>query len=152
MSDQLDGKVVFITGAASGIGFACARRFAEEGATVVGFDLKASAQWHEIEAIAGSSLFLEGNVTSLVRQEEAVAETLAAFNTLDALVTSAGIGDAGPAHMVEPAAWQRVLDINLSGTFYSIKAVLPQMMAQRSGSIVTIASCEGVVATEGGSV
>jgi NAD(P)-dependent dehydrogenase (short-subunit alcohol dehydrogenase family) len=53
--------------------------------------------------------------------------------------------------MVEEAAWQRVIDINLSGTFFSAKAVLPQMMQQRSGSIVTIASCEGVVATEGGS-
>ena len=53
--------------------------------------------------------------------------------------------------MVEEAAWQRVIDINLSGTFFSAKAVLPQMMQQRSGSIITIASCEGVVATEGGS-
>ena len=73
------------------------------------------------------------------------------FGSLDVLVTSAGIGDAGPVHMVEEAAWQRVIDINLSGTFLSAKAVLPQMMQQRSGSIVTIASCEGVVATEGGS-
>ena len=151
MSGRLRDKVALITGAGSGIGFACARRFAEEGAAVVGLDLSAGEHWHEIEALGGRTLFMEGDVTSLERQQAAVAEAVKKFGSLDVLVTSAGIGDAGPVHMVEEAAWQRVIDINLSGTFLSAKAVLPQMMQQRSGSIVTIASCEGVVATEGGS-
>ncbi len=151
MSGRLSDKVALITGAGSGIGFACARRFAEEGATIVGLDLNAGEQWHEIEAMGGKTLFMEGDVTSLERQQAVVARAVDMFGSLDVLVTSAGIGDAGPVHMVEEAAWQRVIDINLSGTFLSAKAVLPQMMQQRSGSIVTIASCEGVVATEGGS-
>ncbi|MCL4106675.1 UNVERIFIED_CONTAM: hypothetical protein GTU68_009809 [Idotea baltica] len=151
MTGRLSNKVALITGAGSGIGFACAKRFAEEGAAVVGFDLKANDHWHEIEAITEKNLFLTGDVTDIERQHAAVAKTVEAFGALDVLVTSAGIGDAGPVHMVEEAAWQRVIDINLSGTFFSAKAVLPQMMKQRSGSIVTVASCEGVVATEGGS-
>lgn len=151
MTGRLSNKVALITGAGSGIGFACARRFAEEGAAIVGFDLKPSEQWHEIESISDRALFFQGDVTSLERQQAAVAAAVERFGSLDVLVTSAGIGDAGPVHMVEEAAWQRVIDINLSGTFFSAKAVLPQMMQQRSGSIITIASCEGVVATEGGS-
>ena len=151
MSGRLSNQVALVTGAASGIGFACATRFAQEGAAVVGLDLQAASDWHEIESITDRSLFLEGDVTSLASQEEAVAKAVEAFGSLDVLVTSAGIGDAGPVHMVEEDAWQRVIDINLNGTFLSAKAVLPQMMAQRSGSIITIASCEGVVATEGGS-
>ena len=151
MSGRLHNKVALVTGAASGIGFACAQRFAQEGAAVVGLDLKAAMHWHEIESITDKNLFLEVDVTSLAAQQAAVAKAVAAFGALDVLVTSAGIGDAGPVHMVEEDAWQRVIDINLNGTFFSAKAVLPQMMEQRSGSIVTIASCEGVVATEGGS-
>ena len=145
MSGRLLNKVALVTGAASGIGFA------EEGAVVVGLDLKAASHWHEIESLADKSLFVEADVTNLASQQAAVAQAVAAFGSLDVLVTSAGIGEAGPVHMVEEEAWQRVIDINLNGTFFSTKAVLPQMMEQRSGSIITIASCEGVVATEGGS-
>jgi NAD(P)-dependent dehydrogenase (short-subunit alcohol dehydrogenase family) len=151
MAGRLNNKVALITGAGSGIGFACAKRFAEEGAAVVGLDLNTCEHWHEIEAVTGKNLFLTGDVTDIERQHAVVAKAIELFGSLDVLVTSAGIGDAGPVHMVEVAAWQRVIDINLTGTFFSAKAVLPQMMKQRSGSIVTIASCEGVVATEGGS-
>lgn len=151
MTARLVNKVALVTGAASGIGYACARRFAEEGATVVGLDLQPASNWHEIESITEKNLFLEADVTSLAEQRAAVTKALAAFGSVDILVTSAGIGDAGPVHMVDEDAWQRVIDINLNGTFLSTKAVLPQMMEQRSGSIITIASVEGVVATEGGS-
>ncbi len=151
MSERLYNKVAVITGAASGIGLACAKRFAQEGAAVMGLDLKPSEHWQEIEALTERQLFRQVDVFSLADQQAAIAEALGAFGSIDVLVTSAGVGDAGPVHMVEEDAWKRVIDINLTGTFYSTKAVLPQMMAQRSGSIVTIASCEGVVATEGGS-
>ncbi|MCX2978870.1 SDR family NAD(P)-dependent oxidoreductase [Candidatus Marimicrobium litorale] len=151
MSKRLQNKVALVTGAASGIGFACAKRFAEEGAAVVGLDLKASEHWDEIASLTNNNLFIEADVTSLAAQQAVVAQAVETFGSLDALVTSAGIGDAGPVHMVDEDAWRHVININLNGTFFSTKAVLPQMMEQRSGSIVTIASCEGVVATEGGS-
>ena len=70
---------------------------------------------------------------------------------IDILVTAAGIGDGGPVSMIEDDAWDRVIDINLKGTYLSIKSVLDTMMVQRSGSIITIASVEGLQGTEGGS-
>jgi NAD(P)-dependent dehydrogenase (short-subunit alcohol dehydrogenase family) len=152
MSKRLEGKVAFVTGGTSGIGFACVKRFAEEGAIVVAYDLKNLEQWSQIEAICGENqMFIEGDVTNLAAQQAAAELVIKAFGRIDILVTSAGIGDAGPVHMVEAENWQKVIDVNLTGTFNSIKAVLPAMMEQRSGSIITVASCEGVVATEGGS-
>lgn len=152
MTKRLQDKVALITGGGSGIGFACAKRFAEEGATVIAYDLQSHDQWTEIEALCGDKqLFIIGDVTDLAAQQAAAEQAVKAFGRIDILVTSAGIGDAGPVHMVEEANWQKVIDVNLTGTFNSIKAVLPAMMEQRSGSIITVASCEGVVATEGGS-
>lgn len=151
MGQGLDGKVVFITGAASGIGLACAKRFASERADVLGFDLNEGEGWAEVTALNSNAHLMTGDVTDLASQEAAVAEALKRFGRLDVVITSAGIGDAGPVHMVEQDAWQRVLDINLTGTFLSIKAALAPMMAQRCGSIITIASVEGLIASEGGS-
>ncbi|MFK8019731.1 MAG: SDR family NAD(P)-dependent oxidoreductase [Pseudomonadales bacterium] len=151
-SDQrLAGKVAFITGAASGIGLACAQRLAREGAAIVGFDLEVPGAWSSITEISDNNLLLQGDVTQLDQQQAAVEEAVQKFGAIDIVVTSAGIGDAGPVHMVEQEAWQRVIDINLTGTFLSIKAALPHLMKQRSGSIITIASVEGQIASEGGS-
>lgn len=151
MQQHLTSKVAFITGAASGIGLACAQRFAKEGAAVVGYDLQASDDWASVEEISERCTFVKGDVMDFAAQQSAISAAVAKFGTLDILVTSAGIGDAGPVHMVEPEAWQKVIDINLTGTFLSIKAALPQMMDQRSGSIITVASVEGQIASEGGS-
>jgi len=148
---RLEGRVAIVTGGGSGIGLACCKRYAQEGAAVVALDIKPSEHWGEIKALTDQQRFFECDVTELAAQEAIVAQVVEAFGSVDILVTSAGIGDAGPVHMVDEAAWRRVLDINLTGTFLSIKAVLPQMMEQRRGSIITVASCEGVVASEGGS-
>jgi NAD(P)-dependent dehydrogenase (short-subunit alcohol dehydrogenase family) len=78
-------------------------------------------------------------------------ETVRDFGSIDILLTAAGVGAGGPVGMLDEDAWDRVIDINLKGTFLSIKAVLDTMMAQRSGSIITIASVEGLNGTEGGS-
>lgn len=150
-SKRLSGKVAFITGGASGIGLACAQRFAREGAAVVGFDLHTPGNWDSVASICDENLLIAGDVCKLEEQQDAIAQTVERFGRLDVIVTSAGIGDAGPVHMVELDAWQRVIDINLTGTFLSIKAALPQMMEQRSGSIITVASVEGQIASEGGS-
>lgn len=154
MSARLEGKVAFVTGGASGIGLACARRYAKEGAAVVGFDLQDSDDgggWSSVTALTDKAILVTGDVMDLAAQQAAVEQAVSEYGSIDIAVTSAGIGDAGPVHMVEQDAWQRVIDINLTGTFLSIKAVLPTMMAQRSGSIITIASVEGQIASEGGS-
>lgn len=147
----LENRVALVTGAASGIGFACARRYALEGATVVGLDLNVSPDWSEIETLAPASQFHQLDVTDADAQQAVVSQVSRELGRIDILVTAAGVGDGGPVNMLEETSWDRVVDINLKGTFLSIKAVLDTMMAQRSGSIITIASVEGLNGTEGGS-
>ena len=75
MSKRLEGKVAFVTGGTSGIGFACVKRFAEEGAIVVAYDLKNLEQWSQIEAICGENqMFIEGDVTNLNAQQAAAEQ------------------------------------------------------------------------------
>lgn len=148
---RLEGKVAVITGAASGIGFACAKRYAEEGAAVVGCDLGEAAGWDQVVAAAKGAQFHRTDV----RDEEALQAVAAAareeFGRIDVLVTAAGVAGGGPVHLLPVEEWQRVQDINLKGTYLSAKAVLPTMIEQRSGSIITIASVEGLEGGEGAS-
>jgi len=136
---QLQDQVAFITGAASGIGAATATRFRAEGATVVTADIAGEAD-HLLD----------------VRDEAAVAAAVAsiveAHGRIDVVVNAAGVAGGGPVHMVDSDEWDRVMDINLKGTFNVCKHVCAQMITQRSGSVVNIASIEGIEGTEGGSV
>jgi NAD(P)-dependent dehydrogenase (short-subunit alcohol dehydrogenase family) len=148
---NLQDKVAIVTGAASGIGLACALRYAAEGAIVVGVDRQSSDGWHSVEALSPHSYLQHLDVTDGAAQKVLAQDVVGKFGRIDILLTAAGVGDGGPVGMLEEAAWDRVLDINLKGTFLSIKAVLDTMTAQRSGSIITIASVEGINGTEGGS-
>jgi NAD(P)-dependent dehydrogenase (short-subunit alcohol dehydrogenase family) len=148
---RLDGKVAFVTGAASGIGFATALRFAREGAVVVGLDLATCPDWKQVTDAAPATGFHVADVRDAAAQNAAVASAVKDHGRIDVLVAAAGIAGGGPVHLVSAEDWQRVQDVNLTGTFLSAKAVLPSMLAQRSGSIVTIASVEGIEGAEGGS-
>jgi NAD(P)-dependent dehydrogenase (short-subunit alcohol dehydrogenase family) len=140
---RLAGKVALVTGAASGIGLACVERFAADGAKVIGADVQAGAA-HRLD----------------VRDEAAVAalvqEIARAHGRIDALVNAAGVAGGGPVHSLDASAWDRVLDVNLKGTFLVCKHVLARMLKQplshgERGSIVNIASIEGLEGTAGGS-
>ena len=137
--NRLENTVAVVTGAASGIGAACAKRLADEGAKVVGADIT-----------SGTDIILD------VRDEEAVAgaiqDIVAAHGRLDSVVNAAGVAGGGPVHLLTGEEWDRVLDINLKGTFHVNKHAAIQMLAQGSGAIVNIASIEGIEGTEGGSV
>jgi NAD(P)-dependent dehydrogenase (short-subunit alcohol dehydrogenase family) len=150
---RLEGQVAFITGAASGIGFATALRFAREGAVVVGLDLAeaANGEWKQVQDAASAAAFHVADVRDADAQNAAVAATLADHGAVDILVAAAGIADGGPVHLITPEAWQRVQDVNLTGTFLSAKAVLLGMLERRRGSIITVASVEGIEGAEGGS-
>ena len=134
---RLDGRVALVTGAASGIGEACVSRFNAEGAVTVGLDL------HDPDDAV------------VVRDEDAVArviaDVVAEHGRLDVVVNAAGVAGGGPVHQLGADEWDRVLDVNLKGTYLVCKHALVAMMEQRSGSIVNIASIEGIEGTEGGS-
>ena len=141
---DLTGRVAVITGGAQGIGFAVARRMAASGARV--------ALWDRDEALAKAAARELGpdaraygvNVTdgpALLAAAQAVQQ---AQGPIAILVTSAGIaGNNAKVVDYDPAEWQRILDINLTGTFNSCRAVLPQMVAAGYGRIVTVASIAG---------
>ncbi len=148
---RLEGHVSYITGAASGIGLATAKRFAEEGAIVIGADLKASNGWEEVEAISPASSFYELDVREEEPQQQAAEAAVAQHGKIDSVMTAAGVAGGGPVHMLPLEEWQRVIDINLTGTMLSVKACLPSMIEQRRGSIITVASVEGLEGCEGGS-
>jgi len=148
---RLTGKVTYVTGAASGIGLACARRFAAEGAVVVGADLNTTEEWVDAVGAAPASGFHVLDVRDEAAQMEVVRTIVAEHGRIDAVVTAAGVAGGGFVHTLQLADWQRVQDVNITGTFLTAKAVLPAMLEQRSGSIITIASVEGLEGCEGGS-
>lgn len=150
MTNALKDRVALITGGTSGIGLACAQRFANEGATVIAFDLKETEGWTSFVKSHPAASFYKIDVTDGPAQKAAVAEIEAKYGAIDVLVTAAGVGEAGPITMVDQTQWQRVIDINLNGTFLSAQAVLEGMMKKGKGSIITVASIEGLVANEGG--
>ena len=153
MSDQrLQGQVMMVTGASSGIGLACAERFVREGAVVHGFDVaEKPPAWAAIEKDAPGSTFTVGDVRDEAAQKAWAADVKAAHGRIDSIVTAAGVASGGPVHLIPTEEWQRVQDINLTGTFLSVKAVIDTMLEQRSGTIITVASVEGLEGAEGGS-
>ena len=150
---RLDGKVALITGAASGIGAACALRFAEEGASVAGLDRNKpdGGDWEKAAELAPASFFDIADVRDEARLTEVIAATRERLGRIDVLVNSAGVGGGGPIHAVEEESWDFVVDINLKGTFLVSKLVLQGMLEQGGGSIVNIASVEGIEGFAGGS-
>jgi NAD(P)-dependent dehydrogenase (short-subunit alcohol dehydrogenase family) len=148
---RLEGKVALVTGAASGIGLASARRFAAEGAVVVGADLHEIDEWQTVVETAPAAAFVVLDVRDEDATRAAVAGIVADHGRLDVLLTAAGIAGGGFVHSLTLDDWRRTQDVNLTGTFLSAKHALGPMMAQRSGSIITVASVEGLEGCEGGS-
>jgi NAD(P)-dependent dehydrogenase (short-subunit alcohol dehydrogenase family) len=146
-ADRARSRTFVVTGAASGIGLATAQRLLAEGGSVVGADLAASPD------LGPDFRFVRADVTD----EAAIAAVLAAVpDRLDGVVHAAGVAGGGPVHLLERAEWERVIAINLTGTFLVAKAALARMIDQprvngERGSIVTLASIEGLEGTAGGS-
>jgi NAD(P)-dependent dehydrogenase (short-subunit alcohol dehydrogenase family) len=150
---RLQDKVAFVTGAASGIGAATARRFAEEGASVFGFDVQKAdgGDWQKAVEAAPGHHFVTGDVRDDAGLAAAVADCKARLGRIDVLMNSAGVGSGGPVHLIPVEEWDRCIDINLKGTFLASRNVLPVMLEQGSGNIINVASVEGIEGFEGGS-
>ena len=147
---RVSGKIALVTGAASGIGRACAVILAQEGATVVITDVQQEAGRNcvsEIEAAGGSANFLSHDVTSEEAWIGVVAEIRQRCGRLDILVNNAGIGVAAPVTEMSLVDWRRQQSINIEGTFLGVKHALPLMRASGGGSIVNMSSLAGLVAS-----
>jgi NAD(P)-dependent dehydrogenase (short-subunit alcohol dehydrogenase family) len=152
----LAGKNVIVTGAASGIGRACAARLLEEGASVMGADLVPGGDPPVVRAGNGAWAFTTVDVTDEASVMALVAEAARAFGRVDGLVNAAGVAGGGAVHMVDTAEWNRVVGVNLYGTFLTAKYAISHMLEQplvdaARGAVVTIASIEGIEGTAGGS-
>ncbi|MGV0718082.1 SDR family NAD(P)-dependent oxidoreductase [Mycolicibacterium sp. XJ662] len=149
---RFDAKGVLVTGAASGIGKATVERLLAEQATVVGID-SAPDTTH---SGADRFTYRPADVLDAEAVAAAVAAVVAAVGRLDGVVHCAGVAGGGPIHLLPDEEWDRVLDVNLKGTFVVLRAALSQMMQQsrmggERGAVVTLASIEGLEGTAGGS-
>ena len=143
---RLENRVALVTGAASGIGAACALRFAKEGARIAGLDVAdpPASHWAEVSKAAPEVAFSRVDVRDEASVERAIGAAAERFGRIDAGVNAAGVASGGSVDVVDVAEWDRVIDINLKGTFLVSKHAFRRMKQQRSGSIVNLASIEGL--------
>jgi NAD(P)-dependent dehydrogenase (short-subunit alcohol dehydrogenase family) len=146
--DRLTGKVAVVTGAASGIGWATAIRFAEEGASVACLDVAADDAGKAAAKITeqgGRAEAYRCDVADAESVTKVVGEVLGQFGQIDVLANIAGIGKFSHSHESSLDEWNKILAVNLTGTFLMCRAVLPHLLERGSGSIINTASSAGVM-------
>jgi NAD(P)-dependent dehydrogenase (short-subunit alcohol dehydrogenase family) len=144
--NRFEDYVVVITGAANGIGEACAYRFAEEGARVACLDLDQSGNAAVVEKcrqLGGDAVDLKCDVTDPTNIKEVVDSVLMKWGKVDVLVASAGIYTGSPLEEVSLDQWKKTIDINLTGVFLTNQAIAPLLIKQGSGSIINLSSMAG---------
>lgn len=148
MTSGMSGKTVVVTGAAGGVGSASARRFAEAGATLVLGDVNAVA----LEDLCGRLAALAEvhgvacDMTSIADIENLMAEAVEATGRIDVLVNTAGLWVEGPTETMTEADWDRVVDVNLKGTFFACSRAIPELK-KTEGCIINLSSDAGLVGT-----
>jgi NAD(P)-dependent dehydrogenase (short-subunit alcohol dehydrogenase family) len=146
MVDRLVDKVVVITGAASGIGAATARRFIEEGAKVVVADLQVELGRSVAAELGDNARFIECDVTAESAVAASIALAVATWGRLDVMFNNAGVvGAVGAIYDTDSTAWHRSIDILLNSVFYGCKHAAKVMVPQGSGSIISTTSIAGVI-------
>ena len=148
MTTRLQGKVALVIGAARGIGEGIAARFVEEGAKVVIADTEVEAGRETAQRLGG--LFVDTDISRLDHAERAVATAIEGFGSLDILVQNAGIYPWTLIENISPAEWDKVLAVNLKGTFLAARAALPHMKARRAGRMIFTSSITGPRVTSPG--
>ncbi|WP_029089429.1 SDR family NAD(P)-dependent oxidoreductase [Brevibacterium album] len=147
---RLHDKVALVSGAASGIGLATARRLTEEGACVVLADLDAETGASRAEELGTDRAhFAELDVTDPGSWAAVVHRSLDRFGQLDGLVNCAGVGGGGSLCETSEEDWRRVMSVNLDGVFFGMRAALPALLERETSSVVNISSIAGLVGFKG---
>ena len=152
---RLNGKVAIVTGGGGGIGGATARRFAREGALVAVFDRNLAAAEKvaaDIQQAGGRALALACDITVRAQIDAAVAQVSATLGPIDILINNAGWDVFMPFTKTQPAQWDQLIAINLTGALHMHHAVLPGMVERRRGRIVNVASDAARVGSSGEAV
>lgn len=152
VTQEFEGKVALVTGAASGIGAAAARLFAERGAQVAVVDRNPAGEAvaSAIRSSGGDAFFVSADVSSDEQVENAVAKTVEHYGRLDCAFNNAGI--SGPAHHVADMPldqWREGIDVMLTGVFLCMRHEIPRMLESGGGSIVNCASGAGLIGFPG---
>ena len=144
---RLENKIAVITGGAQGIGKATAKRFAEEGATVIIWDVneeKANSTISELKSLSNNIEFQKVDVTSLDSVTKAASEITEKYKKIDILINNAGITRDASLLKMTAEQWKQVVDVNLTGVFNCTKAVAPIMVENKSGKVVNTSSVVGL--------
>jgi NADP-dependent 3-hydroxy acid dehydrogenase YdfG len=153
--NNIEGKVVVITGASSGLGEATARLLSQQGALLVlgarRLD-RLQALVTALQAQGGQALAVATDVTDPAAVQALVDAALSAFGRIDVLINNAGLMPHSPLERRKIADWDRMIDVNLKGVLYGIAAALPPMQARKSGHIINVSSVAGHKVGAGGAV
>ena len=156
MSRNIEGKIVVITGASSGLGESTARHLAKLGATVVLGARRTNrldAIVKDIQTAGGKALPVTVDVTKRAEVEGLVQKAIDTYGKIDVLVNNAGIMPIAPLALLKVDEWESMIDINIKGVLYGVAAALPHMQKQKSGHFINIASVFGIkVFAPGGTV
>ncbi len=137
-------RTVLVTGGSRGIGAACVRAFAQAGWRTAFLYHASQAEAQELAAETGA-VALRADVSRSAEVNEAVSTLLQDFRHIDALINNAGVALTRQIQDTTDEEWRHVLDVNLSGAFYAVRAALPSMLSRKSGRIVNVSSIWGLV-------
>ncbi|QKS00602.1 SDR family oxidoreductase [Sphingomonas sp. CL5.1] len=153
--NDIESKVVVITGASSGLGEAAARRLCAQGATVVlgarRFE-RIDALARELSASGASALAISTDVTRREQVQALVDRAIAIYGRVDVMLNNAGLMPSSRLELLKVDDWDRMIDVNIKGVLYGIAAVLPHMIERKRGHIINVASIAGHKVRGGGVV
>ncbi len=153
MTEGIDGKIIVITGASSGLGEAAARRLARGGAKLV----LGARRIDRLDALArdlalGDGAAIQTDVTDAGQVRRLVDHAVGLHGRIDVLINNAGLMPHSPLERAKIEDWDRMIDVNLKGVLYGVAAALPHMKAQKSGHIINVSSVAGHKVSPGGAV
>jgi len=155
MNNNIEGKVIVITGASSGLGEATARHLSEQGAIVA----LAARRTERIQSLAdeitkngGKALVVPTDVTERDQVKELVDKTVEEFGRIDVMINNAGLMPQSLLERLKVDEWDQMIDVNIKGVLYGIAAALPYMKEQKSGHFINVSSVAGHTVHPGGAV